>query len=154
MNPLEPSAARMRASKSSGPVEASTVWRNVAPSPGPTAASKATTTSWNGRVLTCSQWIRVLSSCIIGLDDYGMDRSQEAGTRIAHALAVGLSLKAGHLKRYKDIALLLLKYGRSDLVKSAGLDSALGDEPRSAPGSTNGSAGIELAADLERLGPT
>jgi len=67
---------------------------------------------------------------------------------------VGLSLKAGHLKRYKDIALLLLKYGRSDLVKSAGLDDALGDEPRVPPGSHNGSPGIELAADLERLGPT
>ena len=73
---------------------------------------------------------------------------------------MGLSLKAGHLKRYKDIALLLLKYGRSDLVKSSGLDDALGDEPRVAPGSavvpggTNGNPGIELAADLERLGPT
>jgi len=67
---------------------------------------------------------------------------------------VALSLKAGHLKRYKDIAFLLLKYGRSDLVKSAGLDDALGDDPRPNPGSANGNAGAELAADLERLGPT
>ncbi len=67
---------------------------------------------------------------------------------------MALSLKAGHLKRYKDIAFLLLKYGRSDLVKSAGLDDALADEPRPTPGSANGNAGAELAADLERLGPT
>jgi len=65
---------------------------------------------------------------------------------------VALSLKAGHLKRYKDIVLLLWKYGRSDLVKSAGLDDALGDELPGTPGSVNGNAGIELAADLERLG--
>ncbi|HET6907913.1 MAG TPA: AarF/UbiB family protein [Mycobacteriales bacterium] len=56
-----------------------------------------------------------------------------------------------HLGRYRDIARLLLKYGRSDLVRSAGLDAALGDdvEPEGAQ-----QAGDELAADLERLGPT
>ena len=37
------------------------------------------------------------------------------------ALTMGISLKPQHLKRYKDIAWLLMKYGRSDLVKSAGL---------------------------------
>jgi len=58
---------------------------------------------------------------------------------------------ARHLGRYRDIARLLLKYGRSDLVRSAGLDAALGDdvEPEGAQ-----QAGDELAADLERLGPT
>ena len=30
-----------------------------------------------------------------------------------------------HLKRYKDIALLLIKHGRSDVVKHAGLQEAL-----------------------------
>jgi len=67
---------------------------------------------------------------------------------------MSLSLKAGHLNRYKDIALLLLKYGRSDLVASAGLDDGLEDEPQVAPASASGSPGVELAADLERLGPT
>ena len=33
---------------------------------------------------------------------------------------MGLSLKPQHLKRYKDVAVLLMKYGRSDLVKAAG----------------------------------
>ena len=67
---------------------------------------------------------------------------------------MGLSLKAAHLKRYKDIALLLLKYGRSDLVKSAGLDDALGEDSRVASVSSNGNPGVQLAADLEKLGPT
>ena len=41
---------------------------------------------------------------------------------------MGLSLKPQHLKRYKDVAVLLMKYGRSDLVKAAGLDPTLDDE--------------------------
>ncbi|AFM26734.1 ABC1 kinase family protein [Desulfomonile tiedjei] len=56
-----------------------------------------------------------------------------------------------HLRRYKDIILLFIKYGRSDLVKSAGLEEALRHEtaitevvPRAE----------ELASDLERMGPT
>jgi ubiquinone biosynthesis protein len=56
---------------------------------------------------------------------------------------MGLSLKPDHLRRYRDVAALLLKYGRSDLVFSTGL-SGVGT---SAPGD-------ELANDLERLGPT
>ncbi len=35
---------------------------------------------------------------------------------------MGISLKKEHLKRYKDVAALLLKYGNSELVKSAGLE--------------------------------
>jgi len=56
-----------------------------------------------------------------------------------------------HLGRYRDIGRLLLKYGRSDLVRQAGLDTALVDdvEPEGARAEGN-----ELAADLERLGPT
>ena len=34
---------------------------------------------------------------------------------------MALSLKTEHLKRYKDIAQLFVKYGRSDLIKSAGI---------------------------------
>jgi ubiquinone biosynthesis protein len=62
-----------------------------------------------------------------------------------------VSLKPERLKRYKDVALLLVKYGRSDLVKQAGLadhvdldESALESAPQAE----------ELADDLERLGPT
>ncbi len=39
-----------------------------------------------------------------------------------------MGIKLGpHIKRYKDIAMLLFKYGNSDLVKDAGLDEALDD---------------------------
>ena len=62
---------------------------------------------------------------------------------------MGLSLKPQHLKRYKDIAWLLMKYGRSDLVKSAGLDALDAPEPAAEP-----AAARDLADDLESLGPT
>ena len=35
---------------------------------------------------------------------------------------MGVSLKPERLKRYKDIAMLLMKYGRSDLVSKEGLE--------------------------------
>jgi predicted unusual protein kinase regulating ubiquinone biosynthesis (AarF/ABC1/UbiB family) len=62
-----------------------------------------------------------------------------------------VSLKPERLKRYKDVAMLLVKYGRSDLVKQAGLEDSLElDETLtdSVPKAE------ELAADLEKLGPT
>jgi ubiquinone biosynthesis protein len=65
---------------------------------------------------------------------------------------MGLSLKPQHLKRYKDVAMLLMKYGRSDLVKAAGLDPALDDESPAA--TATDSTASELANDLERMGPT
>lgn len=62
-----------------------------------------------------------------------------------------LSLKPERLKRYKDVVALLVKYGRSDLVKRTDLLRA-GDQTQALQ------AGVakaeELAADLERLGPT
>jgi ubiquinone biosynthesis protein len=66
---------------------------------------------------------------------------------------VGISLKPQHLKRYRDIARLLAKYGRGDLVREAGLDEALGpdhvDDPAAPPPEAE-----QLAADLEAMGPT
>ena len=63
-----------------------------------------------------------------------------------------VSLKTEHLKRYKDVALLLAKYGRSDLVSQAGFpegvqidESSFAEEIPKAD---------ELASDLEKLGPT
>jgi ubiquinone biosynthesis protein len=69
----------------------------------------------------------------------------------AKALTMGISLKPQHLKRYKDIAWLLVKYGRSDLVKSAGLDTL--DQPAPIADAAPPEA-RELADDLEKLGPT
>jgi ubiquinone biosynthesis protein len=63
-----------------------------------------------------------------------------------------VSLKPERLKRYKDVALLLVKYGRSDLVKQAGLEEHL-ELDAQALAETSPKA-EELAADLEKLGPT
>src|SRR5215475_3130811 len=64
-----------------------------------------------------------------------------------------VSLKPERLKRYKDVALLLIKYGRSDLISAAGLEgSVLPDEIAAETGTT--APAEELAKDLERLGPT
>jgi ubiquinone biosynthesis protein len=66
---------------------------------------------------------------------------------------MGISLKPEHLKRYSQIARLMVKYGRSDLVKHAGLEDALTDETVPENGAAAPEA-QELAVDLERLGPT
>jgi ubiquinone biosynthesis protein len=66
---------------------------------------------------------------------------------------MGISLKPEHLKRYKDITWLFMKYGRSDLVKQVGLDETLKDED--GPVAEVGQAKAEdLATDLEKMGPT
>jgi ubiquinone biosynthesis protein len=63
-----------------------------------------------------------------------------------------VSLKPERLKRYKDVALLLVKYGRSDLVKQAGLEESLDTDETSLAETTPKAE--ELATDLEKLGPT
>ena len=65
---------------------------------------------------------------------------------------MALSLKPEYLKRYKDIALLLFKYGRGDLVSRAGLEELLPAEPEK--GAQPAPEVESLADDLERLGPT
>jgi ubiquinone biosynthesis protein len=63
-----------------------------------------------------------------------------------------LSLKSEHLKRYKDIARLLLLHGRADLMKAADSESPLGEEAGEAAAA--GGDPEQLAKDLEELGPT
>jgi ubiquinone biosynthesis protein len=65
---------------------------------------------------------------------------------------MGISLNPRHLKRYGQIAGLLAKYGRSDLVRDAGLEATLEEMPQADP--ADAPKAEELAADLERLGPT
>ncbi|MEP6974691.1 MAG: AarF/ABC1/UbiB kinase family protein [Spartobacteria bacterium] len=65
---------------------------------------------------------------------------------------MGISLKPQHLNRYRQIAWIFMKYGRSDLVKSTGLGEALEAEQRVAP--AEAAKASELADDLEKLGPT
>jgi ubiquinone biosynthesis protein len=64
---------------------------------------------------------------------------------------MAISLKPEHLKRYKDMALLLMKYGRADLVKSVGLGAAIegADDGQVSPAKVE-----ELASDIEKMGPT
>jgi predicted unusual protein kinase regulating ubiquinone biosynthesis (AarF/ABC1/UbiB family) len=63
---------------------------------------------------------------------------------------MGVSLKPERLKRYKDVVMLLIKYGRSDLVQEAGLEGVELEELTEA-GAPDAE---ELAKDLEKLGPT
>src|SRR2546423_2588301 len=65
---------------------------------------------------------------------------------------MGISLRPEHLKRYKDLALLLFKYGRADLVDRGGLSELLPAEPRETLGDMPQAR--SLADDVEKLGPT
>ncbi len=65
-----------------------------------------------------------------------------------------MKLSPKHLKRYKDIALLLWKYGRSDLVQQMGMDDALGSADTAAAKSAEPGDPEQFAADLEAMGPT
>jgi ubiquinone biosynthesis protein len=59
-----------------------------------------------------------------------------------------------HLKRYKDIAGLFLKYGRSDVVEEFGLDEPLDQANEREPADPRQIRPEDLADDLERMGPT
>jgi ubiquinone biosynthesis protein len=65
---------------------------------------------------------------------------------------MAVSLKPERLKRYKDVAMLLIKYGRSDLISVAGLEGSL--LPDEIISETEAAPAEELAKDLEKLGPT
>ena len=66
---------------------------------------------------------------------------------------MALSLKTEHLKRYKDIVHLFVKYGRSDLLKSAGVEADVEMDGAEVPADAEEMA-RHLADDLEKLGPT
>jgi predicted unusual protein kinase regulating ubiquinone biosynthesis (AarF/ABC1/UbiB family) len=66
---------------------------------------------------------------------------------------MGISLQPKHLKRYKDIARLMMKYGRSDMVSEAGLEEVFQEEEVAEDASTTADAD-QFAKDLENLGPT
>ena len=65
---------------------------------------------------------------------------------------MALSLSPERLKRYKDLAHLFVKYGRSDLVRRSTLAEFFDEEEQVA--AAGAPAPSELADDLERLGPT
>ncbi len=64
---------------------------------------------------------------------------------------MAFSFKPSHLKRYKDVTRLLIKYGHGDLVRQAPvIDDPLDYEARP----PIPPEAMELADDLEKLGPT
>lgn len=65
--------------------------------------------------------------------------------------SIGIKISPENLKRYKDIGMLLFKYGNSDLVKYAGIDQAMLSE--STPSIDAPAKATELATDLEKMGP-
>lgn len=65
--------------------------------------------------------------------------------------SIGIKISPENLKRYKDIGMLLFKYGNSDLVKYAGIDQAMLSE--STPSFDAPAKATELATDLEKMGP-
>ncbi len=64
---------------------------------------------------------------------------------------MSLKIRPKHLARYRQLATLLVRHGRGDLVRSAGIDSILEEE-----GIQDGdpAAAERLADDLEQMGPT
>ncbi|ACB77323.1 ABC1 kinase family protein [Opitutus terrae] len=63
-----------------------------------------------------------------------------------------MKLSPNHLKRYKEIARLLWKYGRSDLVQQ--IAAANDFDPAESGQVDAGGTPEQLAADLEAMGPT
>ncbi len=61
------------------------------------------------------------------------------------------SLKVRHAGRYRQLAALLVKHGRGDLIRTAGLDT---DLPELADERGDPDAAASLADDLEAMGPT
>ena len=67
-------------------------------------------------------------------------------------MAATLSLK--HLRHYKDIVRLLFKYGRGGVLSRGTIEALRAEDDSPEPESATPPAAEELAADLERLGPT
>lgn len=65
-----------------------------------------------------------------------------------------LSLKPHHLKRYGEIARLVLKYGHADMAKEFELEKESGASEGQEFALTKGHRPEELVDDLEKMGPT
>ncbi len=65
---------------------------------------------------------------------------------------MALAVKMQHLKLYRDIARLFVKYGRSDILPGSELDELVSEEAKTDNGAPD-PMGKELADDLEAMGP-
>src|ERR1051326_3747986 len=66
-------------------------------------------------------------------------------------MSTSSSLKLSHVKRYSEIATLLIKYGRGDVVSEAGWEEHAGANRTAVAAPAKAE---ELAKDLEAMGPT
>lgn len=64
-----------------------------------------------------------------------------------------VNLSPAHLSRYKDIALLFWKYGRTDVVRHIGVGDDL-TAPEAQPAGDGDPLPEQFAKDLEAMGPT
>ena len=64
-----------------------------------------------------------------------------------------MKISANHLKRYQQIALLMWKYGRSDLVRQLNVDDGI-DTAKAAQMTPGSATPEQFADDLEAMGPT
>ncbi len=69
---------------------------------------------------------------------------------------MAISLQPSHLKRYKDIAWIIYRYGSSQIGKSKELEKIVGEDQKAhtAEDLASAAAAEELANDLEKMGPT
>jgi predicted unusual protein kinase regulating ubiquinone biosynthesis (AarF/ABC1/UbiB family) len=66
-----------------------------------------------------------------------------------------MKISSNHLQRYRQIAMLLWKYGRSDLVKQMEIDDAMDPDARKLPSDPDqAKLPDQLADELEAMGPT
>lgn len=64
-----------------------------------------------------------------------------------------MKMSARHLRRYKEITVLLWRYGRSDLVRQMAIDEDLDENDERQPPASDANP-EQLANDLEAMGPT
>jgi len=76
------------------------------------------------------------------------------GEPLTGASLMGISLKPENLKRFKDIAVLLIKYGRSDLIKTPGFEETILANEDLPIDNVVAAQADQLAKDLEAMGPT
>lgn len=63
---------------------------------------------------------------------------------------MSLAFKPEHLKRYRDIAQIMMKYGHSSMTAEAGLDPILTEEDRVPVSEAKDPKAEELADDLKK----
>src|SRR4051812_18299832 len=76
------------------------------------------------------------------------------GPALVGGQRLAMKTSATHLKRYREIATLLWKYGRSDLAQQMSADDGFGLEPEVKSVNQGDISPEQFADDLEAMGPT